>query len=75
MILLMVTFSFTFLLRGSIEYMICLIRYMQIVLHLPLMKVVIPANVLYMNRILISVAMFDTFDPEWTTDYLYDYDQ
>ena len=48
---------------------------MQIVLHLPLMKVVIPANVLYMNRILISVAMFDTFDPEWTTDYLYDYDQ
>jgi len=75
MILLMVTFSFTFLLSGSIEYMICLIRYMQIVLHLPLMKVVIPANVLYMNRILISVAMFDTFDPEWTTDYLYDYDQ
>lgn len=48
---------------------------MQIVLHLPMMKVVTPASVILMNKILIAVAMFDIFDPEWTTDYLYRYDE
>ena len=75
MALLLVSFVFSFLLYGSLEYVLCLIRYMQIVLHLPLMKTLIPANVLYMNKILIAIAMFDIFEPEWTTDYLYDYDE
>ena len=39
-----------------------------------MMKVVIPANVIFMNRILIAIAMADMFDPQWTTDYLYAYD-
>ena len=75
MTLLIISFVLSFILQGSFEYMICLVRYMQIVLHLPMMKVVTPASVILMNRILIAVAMFDMFDPEWTTDYFYGYNQ
>jgi hypothetical protein len=38
------------------------------------MKVVIPANVMIVNKILLGVAMFDILSSDWTTDYIFKYD-
>ena len=75
MVLLVIAILLNFFdVSGCMDYMIALIRYLQIVLHLPLMKVVLPACMIFANKCLIQVAMFDLFDPEWTTDYIYEYD-
>lgn len=71
MMLMVIVAVLSGLVAGSLEYLIALIRYLQIVLHLPLMKVALPANIIFMNRVLIAFAMFDLFDSGYTTDPIY----
>jgi len=57
--------------------MIALIRSLQIVIHLPLIRILIPSNVNMVFSIIIPIVMFDLFDSEYTSELLleFDYDQ
>ena len=61
-VILIITFCLNFILAGSYRYMLLLIRCLQIMLHIPLMRILIPSNVSMMNSILVPIAMFDIMD-------------
>lgn len=44
---------------GGTDYITQMIRYLQIVIHIGLIELQIPANVLLNNNLLINIAMFD----------------
>jgi hypothetical protein len=44
---------------GSVEYMILMFRSLQIVLHLPIFRVIFPANALLFFQFSFSVIQFD----------------
>ena len=58
---------------GNLEHLVALIRCLQIMLSLPIYKVVMPAQTVTLTAILIKVAMFDVMEAEWTTDYILSY--
>jgi hypothetical protein len=43
--------------------------------HLPMIAVVFPANVLSFLKVLLPITQFDFLDPEWTTKYIYEFDE
>lgn len=46
--------------------MLAMVRSLQMIVHLPMMQVIVPANVATMFRIIIPIAMFDLLDDfEW----------
>ena len=57
--------------------MIALIRSLQIVIHLPLIRILMASNVNMVFSIIIPIVMFDLFDSEYTSELLleFDYDQ
>jgi len=44
------------------------------VLHLPLLRIIVPGNVSQLFSLLIPVATFDVLDPSWTTELVFDFD-
>jgi hypothetical protein len=62
MILLVITFVMNQLLTGSMTYMNAMIRSLQITLHLPMMRILFPANVMLLCSTIIPVVMFDVLE-------------
>ena len=67
-------FIMGFFFQGGLIYMIELVRALQIVLHLPMMRIPMPPNVLMFIGLIIEVAMFDILPADYTTDLIFDYD-
>ena len=61
-------------LSGSGHYYTMLINSLQIVLHLPIIKVTVPANVSMIYSYMIPIVMFDIFDTDWTTEVVFEFD-
>ena len=55
-------------------YMIQLIRALQMVVHLPMLRILVPPNAMMLIAAIIEVAMFDILPPEYTTDKILVYD-
>ena len=62
-------------LAGSGHYFLMLIRTLQIILHLPILKVVVPANVNMYFSYMIPIVMFDILDSNWTTEIVLDFEE
>ena len=45
--------------KGCLEYMILFFRSLQIVVHLPIMQIVFPANALTFIEFIINIVWFD----------------
>mmetsp|Transcript_27117 Transcript_27117/g.41271 ORF Transcript_27117/g.41271 Transcript_27117/m.41271 type:complete len:244 (-) Transcript_27117:1254-1985(-) len=73
-LLLVIVFLLNVVLQGGMRYMLLLIRALQIVLHIPLLRIAVPAHVAKLFSSTISVATFDVLDPEWTTQLLFNFD-
>ena len=43
-------------------------------IHLPLIRILIPSNVNMVFSVLIPIVMFDIFDSEYTTEMLLEFD-
>ena len=56
------------------RYYMWYLRHMQIVLHLPFMRIPMPANAITYFSNLISIVMFDVLSPEWTTRLVLNFD-
>ena len=73
--LVVVAVIMSFFMKGAFLYIVQLIRALQMVLHLPMMRVLLPSNVINYCSILISVAMIDFIPAEQSTDYILKYDE
>ena len=75
-IILITTFVMSFFMSGGLRYMVVLIRSLQLVLHLPLLKqMVTPGNVNMFFSIVIPIAMFDVLDQDISIDNLIEFDE
>ena len=62
-----VIFNYT-LSDQMIKYMMFLIRPLQLILHLPLFRVVMPSNFVMLNSIIAPIMMFDVLDNDFDID-------
>ena len=67
-------FIMNFVLTGSMTYMTIFLRSLQIILHLPLLRILVPSNVSMVVEIIFPVAMFDVIDPDYSTKLFLDFD-
>jgi len=58
----------------TLNYMLAMIRALQIVIHLPLMRIYIQANLNMVFSILIPIVMFDIMDSEYISELLLEFD-
>ena len=72
--LIVIAFVLNIIVQGSGHYLTMLIRSLQIILHLPILKIIVPPNVSMVFGYMIKVVMFDIFDAEWTTELVLDFD-
>ena len=71
--MLIFMFLMQFINEGGLMYMIQLIRALQMVLHLPMLRIIMPANSLILISVMIEVAMFDILPSDYTTDLIFEY--
>ena len=60
---------------GANCYMIGFIRSLQMIIHLPMLMIIMPANVSAFFCILIPIATFDVLDSGWTTELIFEFDE
>ena len=58
----------SYLFEGGMDYQLIMIRSLQIILHLPILTVNFPANVMMIKSELISWVMFDFLENPWGYD-------
>ena len=67
-ILFFVSVSLTLVFSGGAEFQIVLLRCLSIMLHLPILKVIFPSNVIMTISNVIKLAMFDYLDNPYDID-------
>lgn len=60
---------------GSLGYMIGWINTLQIIIHLPLIRTILPANVSVLFQTLVPIVMFDFIPSEWSTEYILNFEE
>lgn len=61
--------------RGSsMRHMMCLFRPLQLILHLPLLKVEFPQTVKMFFSLLVPIVMFDVIEASSSTELFIDFD-
>jgi hypothetical protein len=66
-------FLMNIFMKGGLIYMVQMVRALQMVVHLPMMRILMPANSLILINAIIEVAMYDIFPAERTTDHIFSY--
>jgi hypothetical protein len=59
--------------KGKMYY-IWYIRGVQVIAHLPMLQILVPANVSVFYEMLIPFLQFDILDSQWTTELVMDFD-
>ena len=65
MAMLIIGIVLKFIGEKSEQFFLLMIRPLQLILHLPIMLIVLPGNILSVFKILIKFAMFDILDSIW----------
>ena len=60
--------------KRSLVYLVKLIRKLQIILHVPLIRILIPSNVNHVFTILFLIITYDVLPPEYTFELVLDFD-
>jgi len=73
-ILLIISLILNLFDRRAMMYMIALIRSLSVIIHLPLLRILIPSNVSLVFSIIIPIVMFDILDSDYSTELLLEFD-
>jgi len=65
-ILLIISLFLNLFDKRAMMYMIALIRSLSIIIHLPLLRIMIPSNVSMVFSIIIPIVMFDLLDSDYS---------
>jgi hypothetical protein len=60
----MTSFAMNLIMAGSLSMILGMINSLQLIVHLPLLAVSAPANVMMIEEILIPIVMFDIFESD-----------
>jgi hypothetical protein len=71
---LVTTFIASQFIPGSMIYLLGFLQSLQLVLHLPMFSIIIPANVAMIFEYILAVVMFDILDPSYTTELVFNFD-
>ena len=58
-IIFIIALIFNLSMRGGLNYFMGMIRSLQMIVHLPMLKIIVPANVITLFEYVIPIAMFD----------------
>lgn len=58
------SFAVNLLVAGSLSQLLGMINSLQLISHLPLLAISVPANVMTLEELLVPVVMFDIFETE-----------
>lgn len=68
------TFILSRFMIGAMYYFFCYLNQLLLVIHLPMFRIIIPANVVSVFEILVPIYTFDVLDPSYTTELLFTFD-
>jgi hypothetical protein len=71
---LVTTFILSGFISGSMNYLLGFLQSLQLVLHLPMFSIIMPANVAMIFEYILAVVLFDILDPSYTTELVLDFD-
>ena len=60
--ILVIALVLNIFLPGGYRYMIIFIRALQIILHLPMMRIIVPGNVSMLMSLLFPIVLFDVLE-------------
>lgn len=63
--LFLISLALSYFLSGSLQFIIGMVNSLQILVHLPLLNVIMPANVVAVYQVLIPIATFDFIPSEF----------
>jgi hypothetical protein len=63
-IVIVVTFVMSLYMKGSMDYIISLIRFLQMVVLLPMFSFVAPANLMMLLSSLVNIVMYDLMETD-----------
>ena len=72
--MMLISFLVNLIMSGAMGYMVAWINALQMILHLPMLLILIPANVAAFFSIILPVVQFDLLDPDWTTNLVFEFD-
>ena len=72
--LFLLSLATSYFLSGSLQFIIGMVNSLQILVHLPLLSVIMPANVIAVYSVLIPIATFD-FIPSEFYDLFFTFDE
>ena len=74
--LMILAFFMNVMMTGeSLIYFIGWINTMQMIMHLPMLKPILPANVLKIMSQILPITSFDLIESEYSTDLVFDFDE
>jgi hypothetical protein len=75
-IMMVVSFAMNVFMTGkSMHYFVVWINAMQMIMHLPMLKPLLPPNVLSFIGVILPVVTFDLIQPEYSTDLVFNFDE
>ena len=74
-VMLIVAFGMNLVMSGAMQYMIAMIRSLQMILHIPILNVLIPGNVSMLFSIMVPIVMFDILDSSYTSELVLTFDE
>ena len=61
--------------QGAMSQLLSFINSLQMLIHLPLLNIIMPANVSSFMQLLVPVVQFDILDSSWTTELIFEFDE
>jgi len=75
MVAIVFTFIVNLIMAGALSFMIGWINTLQLIIHLPMLRILVPANVSVFFQTIIPIVTFDLIPPEWSTEYFLDFEE
>ena len=63
-----------FAISVGFRYYFWFLRSMQMIIHLPMFKVIFPGNICLFIELLTPIVQFDIIPAKWSYEYIYDFD-
>ena len=72
---MVITFVLQMFLAGAMGFMIGWINTLQMIIHLPMVRILIPSNVNVFFQTIIPIVTFDIIPPEYSTEYIMEFEE
>ena len=72
--MMLISFLINLVLSGAMSHMVGWINSLQLIIHLPMLMTLIPANVASFFSLILPIVQFDLIPPEWSYELVLNFD-